>query len=317
MDCAQTALDLAGHIRQVVRPLAGAVESKRVTGTAASGDATFSIDDAAEEAVVCYVREHGLDVALYTEDAGLRAFGNPRHTLIIDPIDGTRGAIAGLECCVVSVAVADYSPDVRMKNVRAGCVYEIKDDRAFVAERGSGARILEAGKEFAPLTSNVEQLERAAWSAELVGRPANLIAQVLGEAVDVSSVRGGFFVLNSSAYSLTRLVSGQLSAAVDVGGRLAADVPTSREAFCRAGFGTIIGLFPYDFAAAALIADEAGCTVTDAYGRPLNEVRLLDSSQGNIQSMVAACTPGLHARFMDAIERGIARVSTRPGSSLL
>ncbi len=295
MDKVQLARELAGYVRSVVRPLIGKQQSRKVTGTACSGDSTFSIDDAAEEAVVSYIKDHDLNVAYYTEDAGLRTFGSPEATLIIDPIDGTRGAMAGFECCVVSVAVADYLEDVRMTDVCAGCIYEIKDDRIFLAQKGRGVKIIEGGAEVPVNKSSADTLERAAWTAEITGRPAALVARFLGEAIDASSVRGGFFVLNSTAYSLTRLVTGQLGAVIDVGARIATDVPGAREAFLNAGFGAVVSLFPYDFASAALIAMEAGCTVTDAYGRELDNVRLLDSSEANIQSIVAASNPMLHS----------------------
>ena len=69
MNYSELAGELAGHIRGVVRPLIGEPESGQVTGTAHSGDATFRIDDAAEEAVVKFVVRRGLNVACYTEDA--------------------------------------------------------------------------------------------------------------------------------------------------------------------------------------------------------------------------------------------------------
>ncbi|MCE5199461.1 MAG: inositol monophosphatase family protein [Armatimonadota bacterium] len=304
MDYSQLATELAAHIRKIVRPRLGTPEARTVEGTANSGDATFNIDVLAEQAVVDYIKANNLNVAYYTEDAGLREFGTPQATLIIDPIDGTRGAMAGFECCVVSVAVADYKHDVCMRDVRAGCIHELKDDRIFVAERGQGVRIIENGCERSILKSTCTQIEKAGWAAEIAGRPASMIMRVIGKAIDASSIRGGFFIINSSAYSLTRLVTGQLCALVDVGGRLLADVEETKEAFMEAGFGAVVGLFPYDFAAAALIAEEAGCTITDAYGQPLDDVRLLDSSAKNIQSIIATCTPELHAQFMDSIEEG-------------
>lgn len=304
----QLALELAAHVRETVHPLIGTRDAGRIMGTAKSGDCTFSIDEVAEDAVVEFIRKHELNVAYYTEDAGLRAFTSPEAVLIVDPIDGSRGAKSGFECCAVSVAVAAYNKTVRMRDVRAACVYEIKQDRAFVAASRGGVKIIENGRELAARRSNAERLEDASWTAEIAGRPSELTARVLCEAIDASGVRGGFFVFTSTAYSLTRLTSGQLSAVVDIGGRLLNDFPRSRRKFLQAGNGTVIGLFPYDFAAAALIAVEAGCVVTDAYGRSLDNVELLDSSESSIHSLVAASTPALHARFMESINRGFERL---------
>ena len=192
-----------------------------------------------------------------------------------------------------------------MRDVIAGCIHEIKEDRAFVAELGHGAQVFENGVPVHVCASKAQQLDRAAWTTEMVGRPADVVSRVLRKAIDASSVTGGFFVLNSTAFSLSRLVNGQLSAVVDVGGRLLRDTPGMRQEFQAAGNGRVIGLFPYDFAAAAFIAREAGCVVTDGYGDSLDDVNLLDSSEGNIQSIVAACTPELHAQFMKVIEESI------------
>lgn len=63
-------------------------------------------------------------------------------------------ALAGLESCCVSVAVAIYLPVGRhgkpkplMKDVFYGCVQEIKNGTMFTAERGKGVRIEMSGKE--------------------------------------------------------------------------------------------------------------------------------------------------------------------------
>jgi len=303
LDLAKLTYDLAAHVRTTVRPLLGAADSVAVTGVASSGDATFGIDDAAEAAVEEFIVTNGVQAAYYTEDAGVREFGTPEVLLVIDPVDGSRPAIRGFEMCVVSVAAADYTPTPRIGDVRAGCVYEIKSDIAFVAERGKGARVVTHGIEKHPTPSYCLSIERAAWSAEFAGRPASEICSVLAEAIDASSIRGGFFVWSSTAYSLTRLVTGQLSAVVDVGGRVLKDREDARNAFLAAGFGKVVGLFPYDIAAAVLIACEAGCVVTDAYGKSLDDISLLDTSEENVLSIIAACTPELHARFLEICDR--------------
>lgn len=305
MNYTELAVALAAHIREVVRPRLGAADYRGVSGLASSGDATFKIDEAAEDAVVDFIRKNNLRLAYYTEDAGLREFGSPEATLIIDPIDGSRGAIAGFECCVVSVAVADYKPDPRMGDVRAGCIYEIKDDRAFVALRGRGAWIKENGRDVPVSVRSTQELDRASWTAEITARPAASIMEVLSEAIDASSVRGGFFILNSTAYSLTRLVSGQLCGVLDVGARILKEKPSTRPGFVKAGHGKVLGLFPYDIAAAALIAQEAGCIVTDAHGNSLDNIRLMDTSEVNILTIIAACTPELHRAFLESVNRGM------------
>src|SRR5262249_7029142 len=72
--------------------------SRQVHGDSPGGDAQFDIDGVAERAVLDFLRENATEpLAVYTEDGSLVELGrNPRYLLVIDPIDGTRPASAGL-----------------------------------------------------------------------------------------------------------------------------------------------------------------------------------------------------------------------------
>jgi len=306
----ETVLALTRHIRDTVRPHLGAWHGRQILGTAASGDATFGIDEIAEEAIVSFIEREKLSIAYYSEDKGLIEFGaSPQAVLIIDPIDGTRPAIAGFEACVVSVAWADYAPDVTLGDVRFGAICEIKNDDLFWAQRGGGAHwVGPDGGEKAARLLPIEDIAKAPLSFEVVARPFEWIGVALGEVVDGSSMTGGCFLFNSTAFSLTRLMTGQLAATIDVGNRLLRDFPAARERFLALGFGRPIGLFAYDIAAAALIAQEAGATITDAYGNSLDGTRLLDTSEANLQSILGASSPALHEKLLAAINTGIARL---------
>lgn len=214
----------------------------------------------------------------------------------------------------MSVAVAKCGTEVRMKDVVAGCIYEIKYDRLFTALKGDGAKVFCDEKGAAVTPSTVTSITNSAWTAEVAGRPFDKTGVVLRDVLAASSITGGFFVLNSTAFSLSRLVTGQLSAVVDVAGRMLKQCPWTRDNFLQAGKGRVIGLFPYDFAAAAFIAMEAGCVVTDAWGNSLDEVDLLDSSEGNIQSILASSTPEVHEQFLRMIDEGFRRLSDESGS---
>ena len=103
-------------------------------------------------------------------------------------------------------------------------------------------------------------------------------------------------------------MTGQLAASLDIGNRILRDYPASRERFFALGGGKPIGLFPYDIAAAALIAREAGAVVTDAYGRSLDETKLLDTTEPNLQSILSASNLALHDALLAALNRGIGRL---------
>lgn len=308
----ETIRGLALHVKAAVLPHLGTWRARRVTGIANSGDATFDIDDIAEGAVEQYIQDNGLNVAYYSEDRGLiRPFPDrePDGILIIDPIDGTRGAVAGFEACVVSVAWADSVPEPKVKDVRYAGITEIKGALTFTAERGGGIEIVDgAGNQVTPFLMPTEEIQNMAWCLELVGSPIDTIFRAIRDVANPTTVRGGFFVLNSSAYELTRLVTGQLSGVVDVRNRLLKDYPETREDFVTYGGGRLLSLYGYDIAAAALIAKEGGCVITDAWGRDLAEWKLLDTTEANFGSMIASSNPTLHALLLETINAGFANL---------
>ncbi|MBP6965239.1 MAG: hypothetical protein KBC96_12625 [Armatimonadetes bacterium] len=304
MEISDSLSDLAHAIRDSVRPHLGLLSSRESVGKASSGDESFAIDEVAERAIVDFIETRGISVAYYSEDRGIVEFGDPKEVLIVDPIDGSRPAMAGFEQCVVSIALAPYAVGARLADVSFGCILDIKNDRMYTATRDS-VRIVDKGAEVPVTLSPERDLGRMAWSVEIAGRPADLVFGSVATLVDKSSIRGGFFVYSSTAFSLTRLVTGQLNAVVDVGNRILKDYPGSREKFLEAGLGTVMGLFPYDIAAAVLIARTAGCVVTDAYGRDICSMRLLDTSEANIQSIAAASNPWLHEALLKEIDQGV------------
>jgi myo-inositol-1(or 4)-monophosphatase len=302
--------ELTTYIRDKVRPHLGMWHARAITGTANSGDATFAIDVVAEEAIVEFIQHHDLSVAYYSEDRGLIKFGaNPGGVLVIDPIDGTRPALAGFEQCVVSVSWSKYTDQVTMDDVQYGCIAELKGDDIFYAARGRGAVWVDGtGTQRQLNLSKTVDLSRAPLSFEAVARPFEYLGVVLNDIINAASTRGGCYLINSTAYSLTRLLTGQLSAVIDVGNRIMRDHPWTRDKFIEIGKGKALGIFTYDIAAAALIASEAGAIITDAYGKTFSDVPLLDTSESNLQTICAASTQELHEELLRLIEAGSNRL---------
>lgn len=295
-------VELAEAIRDAVLPLVRSGRGREVVGSAASGDSTFHLDAVAEKALLTFLRNAKLPVAYYSEDAGYTTFTNtqPENLLIVDPVDGSRAAKCGFESCCVSVVSTRVIERPRLCDVDNACVMELLHPRAFYAERGKGTRILTDGKTRKPKLSTNTDLELMSWSMSVPARPAELVFGTAGKLIDISSLKGGFFACNSTAYSLTRLVNNQLDATVDIANRYLRDIYDAVEdQFVNAGRGAVLGMAPYDVAGALLIAQEAGCVVTDAYGRDLGEVLLLDSTVANQHSLVAAANAELHGKLME------------------
>jgi myo-inositol-1(or 4)-monophosphatase len=294
--------ELAADLREIVLPHLGRDEGRAHSGDGAGGDVTFAIDERAEARMEAFLAERAPDVAFYSEDRGLVVpAGEPRWVLVVDPIDGTRPALAGLESACVSVAAAPFGGEPRMAEVEVGCVAEIKSGQRFLAIRG-------AGVEPAPRLSAERSTERMLWTYGFRGRPVVPTASVLAELLDGSSVSGGTFDLGSATYDMTRLVTGQLDAYVEPGPRMIDEVDWVRAEFERVGRGAILNNSPYDLAAAALILDEAGAVVTDASGHPLGDRPLLGSGHDFQMSCVCAANAELHAAIIASLDAGIERL---------
>jgi myo-inositol-1(or 4)-monophosphatase len=301
------AIDLAARVRAAVAPALGDPGAREGVGVAPGGDVTMAIDEIAEHVVEAACIEAG-DIAFYSEDRGYVEIGRPRAILVVDPIDGTRPAAAGLESCCVSVAVVPPSVDATLGDVQLGIVHEIKTGHRFIARRGRG---VEADRPVR-LSTNVD-LGALFWTAGLRGRPAMPMTIVLEELIDGSGMRGGYFDLGSATFNLTRIVTGQLDAYVDVGRYVVDRHPVLEAAFRAVGDGAVCTNFPYDVAAAALIVSEAGGVVTRPDGSSIAEHPAVGSGDGFGIAVVGCASAALHDQLLGAIARGMDRLGARVG----
>jgi myo-inositol-1(or 4)-monophosphatase len=299
--------DLGLALRERVLPLLGSHAGRaHADALGAGGDVTFKIDEEAEAMLEPWLAERAPEVCFYSEDRGL--VGDGEWVLVVDPIDGTRPAMAGLESCCVSIALAPLRDGVTMGEVTLGCVVEIPSGAVFVAERGGGLVEGPAVR----LSAN-QRLDRMFWTYGFRGRPARPTVEVIGDLIDASSVGGATFDLGSAAFDMTRLVTGQLDVYVEPGPLLVEEVPGMDEEFRRVGGGELLNNSPYDLAASVLILEEAGAIVTDARGRSLADRPLLGSGGEYQMSVVASANAALHRQVLAAIDSGIARLRANSG----
>jgi myo-inositol-1(or 4)-monophosphatase len=296
-------IDLAEALREEVLPHLGAHAGRAHSGSADGGDVTFDIDERAETRMEAFLADRAPELAFFSEDRGLVSPAGDRAewVLVVDPIDGTRPALAGLEACCVSVAASRLDGEPTMGDVELGCVIELKSGQRFLAERGRGV------EPAATLSAN-RALERMFWSYGFRGRPARALTEVLAELIDASSVGGGTFDLGSATFDMTRIATGQLDAYIEPGPRMIDDIPGIRAEFERVGGGAVLNNSPYDLAAATVILTEAGAVVTDAYGASLADRPLLGSSHEFQMSCLAAANADLHTAICAEIDAGIERL---------
>ena len=154
---------------------------------------------------------------------------------IVDPIDGTTNFIQGYRNSCVSIGLA------RNGAVQYGVVYNPYDGELYAAERGCGATL--NGKAIHcqdhPLDHSLLIFGSALYYRELVPQTLRLFNAAFPLVQDIRR-------FGSAALDLCYLAAGK--AGVFFEGRLC----------------------PWDYAAGSLIAEEAGCTVTELNGKALD-----------------------------------------------
>lgn len=203
------------------------------------------------------------------EEFGYTA-GESGLTWVIDPIDGTVNYLYGLPGYNVSIAVVEGGPDPIGWTTLAGCVYDPATDELFSASARGGAY---RGTAQLHVSGNTDM------HLALIGtgfgyhpqqriRQTELLASIVGQVRDIR--RGG-----AAALDLCSVAAGRL------------------DAFFSAC------LQPWDHAAGALIAREAGAEVGGLAGGMENE------------SLTLAATPALFNALRGLLEEnGAARVLT-------
>ena len=157
------------------------------------------------------------------------------YVFVLDPIDGTSNYIYSYRPSVVSIGL------LKEGRPYIGVIYNPFDDMLFSAIRGEGAymngeKIMSST---APLSDSLTVFGTAPYYTELQDKTFEIARRLLPLCVDLR--RSG-----TAAWDMCCVALGR----------------------CSLYFELRIQI--WDYAAAALIAEEAGCTVTDTNGEPLS-----------------------------------------------
>lgn len=171
------------------------------------------------------------DDGFYGEESGAEK-GSSGLTWIVDPIDGTVNFLYGIPHYAVSIAVVEGEPDPLTWTALAGCVVNPASGEVFTATAGGGAFL---GEQPIHVAESVELSQALvatgfAYAAAMRGQQGKLVAELLPLVRDIRR-------LGTASLDLSFVACGRLNAY-----------------FERT-------LSPWDHAAGALIASEAGATV--------------------------------------------------------
>ncbi|MFF1877067.1 inositol monophosphatase family protein [Leifsonia sp. NPDC058230] len=200
----------------------------------------------------------------FGEESG-GAEGTSGLTWVVDPIDGTVNYFYGIPSYAVSVAVVEGDPDPLTWRTLAGAVVNPANGEVYTASEGGGAHL--NGRQLR-VKENTE-LELAlvgtgfGYDAAKRVRQARIVAELIGKVRDVRRI-------GAASLDLCNVAAGRLDAYYER------------------------GLNPWDHAAGALIAREAGATVGG-----LGDARENDE-------LIVAAQPGLFTQLNPLIQAAYA-----------
>ena len=259
--------ELADLAAQIARTVGQRILHLREGGVSLAGtkssetDVVTAADEEAEELIVAALRNARPDDAILGEE-GASHEGSTGITWVIDPIDGTVNYLYNIPAYAVSIAatVPDAAAFADGRRAIAGAVYNPRTEELFEASVGAGSR-----RNGLPISvSGHTDLSTAliatgfGYSVERRTEQAEVVARIIPRVRDIRRI-------GSCAYDLCLLASGRVDGYYER------------------------GIQPWDYAAAALIAREAGAEVIGRDGTtPPGEPLFVAGSPGLASQLRAA-----------------------------
>ena len=201
-------------------------------------DIVTAADRETEALIRARLREQRPEDGFFGEESGAEA-GTSGLTWVVDPIDGTVNFLYGFPNYAISIAVVAGEPDPATWTALAGVVLNPASGEVYTATAGGGAYLGEQRLNVALPVELSQALVGTGFSYRAAVRleQAAVIAGLIGEVRDIRR-------MGSAALDLCAVAAGRLNAYFE------------RE------------LNPWDQAAGALIATEAGARVSGLRGAP-------------------------------------------------
>lgn len=256
----QPTLAYVEHLaRQSGAILRAGYEKEHQVGYKGVIDLVTEVDHQSEKFLLDEVQKDFSGHHIFSEETGVIQ-GNAEDIWYIDPLDGTVNYAHHIPIFCVSIGYASHG------TLTLGAVYDPMRDEMFLAERGKGAHL--NGR--ALRVSSVTELQRSLLVTGFPYSAWNTPQDNFDNFVKFGKLSQGVRRLGSAALDLCYVAAGRFE-----------------------GFWEM-ALNPWDVAAGALIAEEAGARVTSVTG----DADYLSSPQS-----VIACTPGIHARMLEELAR--------------
>ncbi|MDR1404434.1 MAG: NAD(+)/NADH kinase [Candidatus Methanoplasma sp.] len=125
---------IADAVEEAINTIPDSKCRGKCIGMGADGTSTSQIDKIAENTVLAFIQKNGLRLNVLSEEIGFVDNGG-EETLVLDPIDGTSNAIAGVPLFTISMAIGTQS----LSDVHTAYLRNLATGDVITAEKGRGA----------------------------------------------------------------------------------------------------------------------------------------------------------------------------------
>lgn len=128
--------NLGRKISREIQPLKTSASAKSPIGIGAAGDKTFPIDKKSEDIAVSEIEACGESLTIISEELGIHDIKGGGDKVLIDPIDGSKNAVAGIPFYCISIAIASGNT---IGDIYMSYILNLASGDEFWATKGSGA----------------------------------------------------------------------------------------------------------------------------------------------------------------------------------
>ncbi|RMG19969.1 MAG: hypothetical protein D6732_29280 [Methanobacteriota archaeon] len=242
-----------------------------IPSTNAAGQKQIRADVVAEEVFFQHLLAFGLNGTLYSEESGIRIFGDPDAEdaliLLLDPLDGSKNYQKGKKVGCISLAFGSATSNPTLADLHGGIVLNLYDDEIYTAIRGRGVR-----KNGLPYTHPLPQESNNKINIYSYDKRVKRFLKLFNGQYTFKS-------LGSVAWELVLAITRNIDMFLDLRGKVKV----------------------HDFAASKLIAEEAGCHFRIIGDFVDSQIPIDNFSKG--YSIAASCDEELMNSFISDILR--------------
>mgnify|MGYP000725224447 CR=1 FL=1 len=180
------------------------IKKRDVVGFNVFGETSREFDERISDLIIGSLRKEGFTGHVVTEEKIDK--GNGNEIIYVDPVDGSLNAARGIPLYCFEMGYNAYKD---FKNMQFGLIWIIPSNQVYIGLKDRGNYLISGDK--------FEKIETKRWDLEdTVIEISNTSGEILNELKKLGTTRS----LGSIAYSITKLIEGNIEAIFDLTGKL-------------------------------------------------------------------------------------------------